>query len=154
MIELDDGYRIAEISPARLDELVAEGVIDRKSRRQPKLRIWHLFPRRTDRRCAACERRLEGRRTRWCSDECSRAAGRAYAIIDGEGPVIAWALAKIFGAKCAKCGATRVTFEADHIHEVVDGGGGTWLHNFRLLCRPCHVQKTTESRRARKRMMR
>jgi 5-methylcytosine-specific restriction protein A len=38
--------------------------------------------------------------------------------------------------------AERPRWEADHIVPVADGGGECGLENYRLLCRPCHVQVT------------
>ena len=38
--------------------------------------------------------------------------------------------------------AARPKWEADHIVPVADGGGECGLENYRLLCRPCHVQVT------------
>jgi hypothetical protein len=33
-------------------------------------------------------------------------------------------------------------WQADHIHPVVEGGGGCGLENLQLLCTPCHAEKT------------
>ena len=96
----------------------------------------------------------KGRR-RWCSDGCGTAAFRAMNILHADGPAIAFYLGRIFGRKCANCERSKgVSFEADHIIEVADGGGGRWLHNYQLLCHDCHVTKTTASRRARTRTRR
>ena len=38
--------------------------------------------------------------------------------------------------------SARPRWEADHIVPVADGGGECGLDNYRLLCRPCHVQVT------------
>jgi 5-methylcytosine-specific restriction protein A len=38
--------------------------------------------------------------------------------------------------------AARPRWEADHIIPVADGGGECALDNYRLLCRPCHLQVT------------
>jgi 5-methylcytosine-specific restriction endonuclease McrA len=36
----------------------------------------------------------------------------------------------------------RPRWEADHIVPVADGGGECGLENYRLLCRPCHLEVT------------
>jgi 5-methylcytosine-specific restriction endonuclease McrA len=35
-------------------------------------------------------------------------------------------------------------WQADHIHAVAEGGGGTGLDNFRTLCTPCHRIETSK----------
>ncbi|HJR05083.1 MAG TPA: HNH endonuclease [Methylomirabilota bacterium] len=43
----------------------------------------------------------------------------------------------------------RTLWQADHIVEVEDGGGGCDLTNIQTLCHWCHGRKSGESRRAR-----
>ena len=42
--------------------------------------------------------------------------------------------------------AARPRWEADHIVPVADGGGECGLDNYRLLCRPCHLEVTLQWR--------
>ena len=42
--------------------------------------------------------------------------------------------------------ARRSLWQADHIVEVQDGGSGTDLSNFQLLCTSCHLRKTNEGK--------
>lgn len=42
--------------------------------------------------------------------------------------------------------SARPRWEADHIVPVADGGGECGLENYRLLCRPCHLQVTLQWR--------
>lgn len=51
--------------------------------------------------------------------------------------------------KCAQCGRTDATWEADHILSVVEGGGSCDLSNLQTLCRTCHVAKTADLARRR-----
>ena len=46
--------------------------------------------------------------------------------------------------RCANCGLDYGYYgwEADHILEVVNGGGGCGLDNFQTLCTECHKEKT------------
>ena len=151
------------------DELRARGLIDVHARYQQKLKTTHVFPLRDDRMCGCgCGRTLPSNRWRWASNECNWAAQRMMSVLHSHGPPIARILADRDGERCAHCGAEpeepewsddwrerarqkreQLKLEADHIVEVVDGGGGRDLSNFQLLCRPCHVQKTTASRNAR-----
>jgi 5-methylcytosine-specific restriction endonuclease McrA len=40
----------------------------------------------------------------------------------------------------------RSFWEMDHVHAVVEGGGGCDISNLRTLCRPCHIRVTRELR--------
>ena len=42
-------------------------------------------------------------------------------------------------SKCAKCAATGVKFEIDHINPIASGGADT-DDNMQLLCKPCHQE--------------
>ena len=35
-----------------------------------------------------------------------------------------------------------ILWEMDHVHPVIEGGGGTGLENLQTLCIPCHKRKT------------
>jgi len=68
-----------------------------------------------------------------------------------------WKDHPIFLAECKKYGLTvkesaKSLWQADHIIEVVDGGGETDLSNIRTLCIPCHKQKTRSANAVRKQM--
>lgn len=43
-----------------------------------------------------------------------------------------------------------ILWEMDHIHPVIEGGGGTGLENLQTLCVPCHKRKTASLLRRRR----
>ena len=162
------------MSPRRVADLQVplsevQHLIDPYARYQPKLKTNHVFPHRDDGKCdCGCGRTLPTIRRRWASDECHWAAQRMMSVLHSYGPVITDILARRDGQRCDHCAAepeelvwsedwrerarqkrAQLKLEADHIVEVVDGGGGRDLSNFQLLCHPCHVKKTTKSRRVR-----
>jgi 5-methylcytosine-specific restriction endonuclease McrA len=53
------------------------------------------------------------------------------------------------GRQCEDCGASGGWIEADHIHEIKDGGAKLDPANVRLLCRSCHATKTHATKRQR-----
>ena len=148
-IELGEvGYIAAPLCDVQA--LRDSGVILTTERYNTPLKIKHLFPLRDDGLCATgCGEPLTGRQRRWCSYHCSDAANRAYAIIQSMTASIHYYLVLLHGRKCNIC-KERHGQEVDHIIEIADGGGGLFLDNFQLVCQPCHVTKTTKSRRDRK----
>ena len=50
------------------------------------------------------------------------------------------------GRKCEACGAEGKRIYGDHIVELKDGGAELDEANIRLLCAPCHGQKTARAR--------
>ena len=52
------------------------------------------------------------------------------------------------GEKCSRC-ERRHNLELDHVIERSDGGTDD-LSNLRLLCKPCHKDKTDEAKRQRR----
>jgi 5-methylcytosine-specific restriction protein A len=53
------------------------------------------------------------------------------------------------GRRCQDCGKTGGWIEADHVHEIKDGGAKLDPANVRLLCRSCHATKTHAAKRVR-----
>lgn len=104
------------------------------------------YPIRTDGLCACgCGQRLVGRRTRWATSGCSDRAFAAWAIIHGASDSVRGAVWERDRGRCAECGRVGMEWEADHILEVVNGGGACGLENLQTLCSdPCHRQKTRE----------
>ena len=99
-------------------------------------------------RCHWCDKKLTGRRTRWCSNKCRWTATvehrwtNARKAIKGRAAV--WA--------CEACGEFTDKIEVNHRipcrgnHSV----WGCWHHsdNLELLCHACHLTKTREQRAA------
>lgn len=52
------------------------------------------------------------------------------------------------GGKCERCGRADMPLECDHIVALRDGGTNDRT-NLIMLCRPCHLSKTTADRRRR-----
>ena len=50
------------------------------------------------------------------------------------------------GARCQDCGNSKDRILGDHIHELNDGGAPLDPANVRLLCLPCHNQKTAREK--------
>lgn len=131
--------RVLFYNPAEIYERTP---VDVYRRIQNQLEFSILFPSKKDKTCACgCGGPLQGRRTRWATNECSRFAAEVWRIIDGQTAPIHAYLRRYYGNACATCGTAR-NLKVDHIIPVKHGGGGSWLNNFQLLCHQCHVLKT------------
>lgn len=109
--------------------------------------------------CAfGCGKLLEGKRKRWCSDECSEKANWQLALKREIPNIIRIELRKINqnakGEIFCTCGCgTNVTWEdwdADHIIPVYKGGGGLGLSNYQILLREHHKRKTKKDLKRKK----
>ena len=123
--------------------------IDPFLRVQSGLNTADLFPDRDDGTCACgCGEKLTGRRRRWASDACGERAYEVFAIHAGYSNTVRRAVWKRDKGVCAACGRQHESrwsddWEADHVLEVVNGGGGCGLENYQTLCKdPCHREKT------------
>ncbi len=132
--------------------------VDRFSRRQPGLYMYHLWPTRDDGLCACgCGEKLERRRTRWASDACSIHASETYQIVCGHSSHIRPALHKRDRGICVECDREctgsawhdGLMWEADHVTPVHLGGGGCLLGGYQTLCEDCHKAKTARNARRR-----
>ncbi len=100
-----------------------------------------------DKLCRACETPLAGRRTAYCSDECSKAFDREHFWNVASGRALK--AARIDGDwrhRCAHCGGAFEAVEVNHI-EPVRGGPrfATCLNhavNLEVLCHACHLLET------------
>lgn len=106
------------------------------------LTVAKVFPVRLDGRCARCESPLGGKRRRWCSHECERAAVSHFRILKGDVFEIRRLLLRRDHGVCAMCQEPQSYWEADHIVAVVNGGGGCGLEGYQTLCVGCHRAKT------------
>lgn len=107
----------------------------------------NCFPTREDKKCACgCEIELTGRKTRWASKECSDLAYDFYAVRYGHSSHIRSAVFQRDQGACRTCGLVckESEWQADHIVEVHQGGGGCGLDNFQTLCVDCHKDKTKQ----------
>jgi len=126
-----------------------EVLIDHYKRYQTGLKVQNLFPLRDDKKCACgCEADLPPRKRRWASKDCNQRALDHFYAVKGDMNQIRNQLYKNEKAICRKCGEKdKLNWQADHIIEVRDGGGGTGIDNFQTLCHKCHVEKTTATTR-------
>lgn len=122
--------------------------IDIYSRRQDRLTVGLMFP-TLDGYCACgCGTKLKGRQTRWAGEGHSTLPYHYYAIIAGGTDIIRRYLFFRDEGTCAKCGKIwddwqNEAWDADHIVEVREGGGGCTLDGYQILCNdPCHKRKT------------
>lgn len=140
-------YRVMFFDPIVIERLIQQGVINPWERFQHGLKWMHLFPCvEGSKQCACgCGKELKGRQTRWASKECQDFAGDVHKIIYGDtSQTIYRYLVFYYGPKCCKCESPTPgdTLYVDHITAVTNGGGGSWLSNFQLLCRYHHEKKT------------
>lgn len=121
-----------------------EVLIDHYKRYQTGLKVQNLFPLRDDKKCACgCEADLPPRKRRWASKECNKKAVDYFFVIKGDMKRIREQLHKIEKAICRECGEEdKWDWQADHIVEVREGGGGRDLSNYQTLCLKCHKEKT------------
>ena len=122
--------------------------------RFPSLSMRMLFPKNGKICGCGCDRQLEGKKTRWASEECSNFAVDVYRIMAGDVMTISYYLKKYIGEKvCLQCGVMEYFrtskvgnlicgIELDHVLPVHKGGGGCWLTNYQFLCYECHKPKT------------
>lgn len=118
-------------------------LIDPYSRYQKNLSLEDMFPTPTDGTCSCgCGVMLTGRQTRWATRICVTPLLIEFYIIQGNTEVIRNLLFEEDAGHCRSCGVYDKLWQADHIIEVRDGGGGCDLDNFQTLCIPCHKDKT------------
>ncbi|MES2287526.1 MAG: HNH endonuclease signature motif containing protein [Bacteroidota bacterium] len=80
---------------------------------------------------------------KWASDECSAFAGACLSIINNTFQVPSKYITFYYGKKC-ECGKEGYDLELDHTVGVKHGGGGSWLSNYKWLCKNCHNCKTNK----------
>lgn len=78
---------------------------------------------------------------KWASDECQAFASDVLSIVNNYFGVPAKYITRYAGKVCSQCPNLHF-LELDHIIGVKHGGGGSWLSNYRWLCKDCHTDKT------------
>lgn len=121
--------------------------IDKYKRYQKNFVVTELYPHRNDGLCrCGCGVKLTGRKTSWASENCSGKALNHFHVIQGVGSIIRQQLFRRDGGQCCNCGkvCAEDEWDADHIIEVKNGGGGCGLENLQTLCKTCHKAKTKQ----------
>lgn len=120
---------------------------DPYQRIQSRLKFSNVFPKLKKKgkcRCG-CRKKVVAPKRYWATTQCSTAASEYYSVIKGYQSVIRALLYHRDVGTCASCARDcgRRNWDADHVLEVVRGGGGCDLSNFQTLCKECHEEKTT-----------
>lgn len=126
-----------------------------KFKRQQSISFELLFPKKRDGFCdCGCGKPLEGKRTRYSTEECSKFAQGVWGVLCGHTQTLDLFLnIKFKHWACCRCdimdkykvyknGLVVNAIQKDHIIPVHKGGGGCWLDNYQLLCDDCHKEKT------------
>ena len=117
--------------------------IDKLSRYQRKFLMSELYPSRIDGTCrCGCGKKPEPPRRVWHSTDCYNNALDNYFVIKGDINTIRKLLQARDNGICNNCKKKISSWQADHIIEVRDGGGGCGIDNFQTLCLKCHKIKT------------
>lgn len=117
--------------------------IDKFKRYQKNLRIDDLYPYKDDGFCrCGCGQLINKPKRIWASADCVSRALHNYFVVKGDITSIRILVNRRDNGICAKCGIKKDKWEADHIIEIRDGGGGCSLDNFQTLCTDCHKKKT------------
>lgn len=143
--------RVLEYDPSNVPNLFTP----RPFQRHQPISILDLFPKVGNVCGCGCGVKLNGRKTRWATEDCQSYTGAVTMIIAGRSETIQHYLRRYYGWICAKCGCedkghemgkngTVAWIKVDHIIPVKLGGGACWLSNYQLLCHDCHVGKTNK----------
>lgn len=146
ILQLDPSF-IYEVLDDQLDPFV----------RKNHINIERAFPEKKDGHCdCGCGQKLEGRKRRWATDECSRFIFQIHSILTGRSEFIRYILNAVYDYRCGKCGRSEDDFprkeaknglwcspiHLEHTLAVQHGGGGCWLSNYTFMCVDCHKIKT------------
>ena len=139
--------RLFEFDPTPIYDRINEESLLNPYMRQCTVSISFLFPKVKGICSCGCGKVLEGRRTRWASDDCEHFARAVFSIISGYSDSIRTYRSLFLGdgwIHCEICGpdSFREQIELDHIFPVKFGGGGGWLSNYQFKCKTCHRKKT------------
>lgn len=128
-----------------------------KFKRSQSVKFELLFPKKKNGICdCGCGEKLEGKRTRYATDECCEFAQSVWGILSNHSQTLDRFLKiKFKDWACFNCGIMDKykvyknglsvnAIQKDHIIPVHKGGGGCWLDNYQLLCDDCHKLKTKQ----------
>lgn len=128
-------------------------------KRTQSLDIGQMFPNPEDGTCSCgCGVKLTGRRYRWASEACQKLPVAIFMIIRGDLSYINRLMRNWLHYRCCECDCENYVFEknlasgiqVDHIVGIQNGGGGSWLGNYRFICHKCHSVKTKEDNKVKK----
>jgi len=135
--------KVFEFDPAEMYERINFLNVAKPYERHHSIGVKILFPQNDNLCSCGCGQVLQGRRTRWASDECRLFSDVVFCIIAGYRDTIANYVGLIKGFKCAVCNSSYCC-ELDHIYPIKFGGGNSWLSNYEFKCKKCHREKTNK----------
>ena len=134
--------RVLRYDPTELYERIGHLIDPHK--RILSIGMYEFFPPKGTGLCdCGCGQKLEGRRSRWATHECSSFVFAVRSIICNIHQIPSDYITRYFGEKCVECEGIE-NLQLDHIIGVKHGGGGCWLPNYQWLCRACHTPKTNK----------
>src|SRR4051812_11419025 len=99
LLPLKYQYRVMFLDPAEIYQRI--NVQPFKRRQLPQsIGMQVMFPKHAGICSCGCGQKLQGRRTRWATDECASFATDVYYIIYGRTEVIRFYLKHYYGRKC------------------------------------------------------
>lgn len=166
MIHIDDFtnirpyfHRILQLDPSFIYEAL-DDQLDPFVRNN-SITIDRAYPEKKDGFCdCGCGKKLEGRKRRWASDECSKFIFQIFCILTGRSDNIRRILNAVYDYRCGKCGRNDdevgyieyqnglicSPIHLEHTLAVQHGGGGCWLSNYTFMCIECHKIKSKSER--------
>ncbi len=138
--------RVLSLNPSALYEKIMHKIDPYK--RHQSIQVDDLFPKTKGKCACGCDvvppSFANGSNRKFANDNCKSFANDVVSIINNYFQKPAYYITHYYGKKCAECDEVNY-LELDHIVGVKHGGGGSWLCNYRWLCKKHHVNKTAES---------
>lgn len=138
--------RVLSLDPTELYERISQKIDPFK--RHQGIQVDDLFPKLEGKCACGCDvvpRSFKnGSNEKYAKNTCKTFVNDVVSIINNYFQKPSYYITKYYGKKCSECDE-KDFLELDHIVGVKHGGGGSWLSNYRWLCRKHHVHKTNES---------
>jgi hypothetical protein len=139
--------RLFNFDPTSIYDRINEHNMLNPFKRQHTVSMKFLFLNENGLCACGCGIKLEGRKKRWASKECSDFAFSVFSVISSRiDSIRTYRSIYIGGYACEVCGDKPIyePVELDHLIPVKYGGGGGWLSNYQFKCRSCHRKKTNK----------
>lgn len=141
--------RVLYFDPTPVYERVAHKIDPFKRHQGISVELAFPAPEKTAGKCACgCDvvpkKYGNGNYFRYADDACKFLANNVVSIINNYFQKPPKFITYYAGKICDECKDpnTKYDLQLDHIVGVKQGGGGSWLSNYRWLCHKCHVHKT------------